>query len=312
MFNENFLLVEGKNSKEVHMKLSVLDLGEQPMKSKGETFNEVMKLAKDLRRVFPSYLGFMLQTNSEYISSEEFSQYKTITEHERFGNLLNNTRKLYEKLAKFCEIENIQKPKTLEDPIDYSCMMNKSELVHKFKTPDELINILVSQSGLLAITEHEKVKGLAFDIQVLLQFPWFKDSVKIKKDGLDVYHMMKTRRLGSKNDPKKESTRALFLSWDLLREETVEKVKDYIQMSLDDSLEEVEDPIEYLKNQFESEWLESEKRRKEQILMADKFVLSFKVTEFVNQPGLFTCSHCGKHMKSKSGLTRHEKMCKVK
>ena len=71
------------------MKISVISLGEEPMKSKtenkGEKFKEIIELAKVLRSVFPSFVGLMLQTNSVYITSEEFKQYEDITKHERLG-----------------------------------------------------------------------------------------------------------------------------------------------------------------------------------------------------------------------------------
>jgi hypothetical protein len=184
------LRVEGKNKDEVFMKLSVVDLGEEPMKSKteqkGEKFKEIIELTKILRKYLPSFFGLMLQTSSEYISSEEFKQYEDITKHERLANLLHNVRNLYEKLNKFCEVEDIQKPKSLFGELDTSCLTNKSELVHKFKSPDQIIEMLMSNSTKIALTEHDKKQGVVFDYSTLTKFPWFDQSFNIKRDGVKV------------------------------------------------------------------------------------------------------------------------------
>ena len=306
------LRVEGKNKDEVFMKLSVVDLGEEPMKSKteqkGEKFKEIIELTKILRKYLPSFFGLMLQTSSEYISSEEFKQYEDITKHERLANLLHNVRNLYEKLNKFCEVEDIQKPKSLFGELDTSCLTNKSELVHKFKSPDQIIEMLMSNSTKIALTEHDKKQGVVFDYSTLTKFPWFDQSFNIKRDGVKVYSKMRTRQLSS----DKESKKAVFLCLDFLKEATKEKIKDYIMEDESDLNEETEvDPIVALECAFGLECVEHERQKKERFVLADQFVLGLATVNHTTNETLYKCD-CGFVAKSKSGLTRHNKRCKQK
>lgn len=318
------LKVEGKNKAEIYQKLSVIDLGEEPMsrsdsESKGEKITEIFKLAKVVRKLLPSFFGLMLQVCGSYISAREFEAYKEITNHERLGNILKNVKKLYDKLNEFCEEENIEKPKSLKNKLDTSCLTNKSELALKFKNPEQIVEVLMAMELRIVITEHKSKEGIAFSYKSLAKLPWYYQSISnFKKDGLKVYSKMRTRQL----DPNKLETSAAFLSFESLRPEVIEKIKDYSHAVSDDDSETAEpgtgrgqvDLRVIIQENFESECRDYETIKLDRIVLAEQYVLSLGNQKFDSETAKpkYKCKDCGFIAKSKGGLTTHVKKCKKK
>ena len=194
------------------------------------------------------------------------------------------------------------------------CLTNKSELVHKFKTPDQIVQILVSQDCKIVLTEHEKQEGIAFDFSVLNKFPWCGKSLSITKDGVKVYTKMRTRQLSS----SAKETKAAFLSFEFLKETSIEMIRDHVKIDVsdecDDIVDIVVDPQDIIANFFESECAEHERVKKERFLLAEKYVIDLvknSSVEIVKSSG-FKCTSCEFVAKSKGGLTKHNKKCKPK
>ena len=297
------------------MKLSVIDLGEEPMSSKtankGEKFKLILDLTKVLRKYLPSYYGLMLSVCRDYISAEEFKLYENITKHERLGNLLKNVKNFYIKLNSFCELQQIVKPISLDSELDTSCLTNKSELVLKFKTPDQVVQILMSENSEIAVTEHEDVQGIAFDSTCLKKFPWYRKSLNIVRNEIKVCTKMRTRQLSS----NKEASRAMFLRLDFLKEDSVEKLTAYIERRASENRVDLhEDPVEVIRNFYVSEIAEHERLRRERFQLADQFINNLVNDEFESETVIqvFKCTSCGLITKSKGGLTKHFKKCKKK
>ena len=317
------LKVEGKNKAEIYQKLSVIDLGEEPMsrsdsESKGEKFKEIFKLTKVVRKFLPSFFGLMLQVCGSYISTREFKAYEEITKHERLGNILKNVNKLYEKLNKFCEEENIEKPNSLENKLDTSCLTNKSELALKFKNPEQVVEVLMAKELKIVLTEHKSKEGIAFSFKSLAKFPWYYQSISnFKKDGIKVYSKMRTRQL----DPDKpEATSAAFLSFESLRPEVIEKIKDYAQAVNEDDSESDEtgpgqvDPEVNILEDIESECKDYENTKMDRFCLAEQYILSLgnQIIDSETETTKHKCKYCGFIAKNKGGLTFHVKRCKKK
>ena len=319
--NENItdLRVEGRNKMEIFRKLSVIDLGEETMSksntaNKSEVFQEIFEQTRILRKHLPSFFGMMVQVCGDYITPEQFQVYDSITKHERLGNILKNCANLHEKLNKFCESEIIEKPSSLASDLDTSCLTNKSELVHKFKSPDEIVKILISQESKIVITEHEGKEGIAFDVKDLDKFPWCVKSLSAKKDGVKVYPRMRTRQLTTARE-----TKAAFLGFDFLKESSVNLISDYIKKSellelMDESEEIVLSPIELVAQAFELDCQQYERLRKERCLMAENYIISLAEKVPVNtvKSRVLKCSNCNFTARSKGGLTRHTNNNKCK
>ena len=316
------LRVEGKNKDEVFQKLSVIDLGEHPMSSsntenRAEKFKQILELTKVVRKFLPSFFGLMLQVCSEYITPEEFKLYNEITKHERLANILKNVKNLHDHLNKFCEVEAIEKPKSLQNKVDTSCLTKKSELVNKFKTPEQVVEFLMSNGNKIVLTEHSQTQGIAFCFKSLTKFYWFEKSLNVKKDGVKVFSKMRTRLLSTDQEGKL----AAFLSFDCLREAVIEKIKSYIGVEVENNSDEVDqlDPKQVIVNFFHSELMEYERCKKERFDIAEQFVkkmqvhvktVSQSVSEIDDKSK--ECKDCGYVAKSKRGLTQHIRKCKKK
>ena len=319
------LRVEGKNKTEIHQKLSVIDLGETPMSSsnkenKVETLEELIKLTKVVRKFLPSFYGLMLRVCGKYITPLEFKQYEDVTAHERLANILKNAKNLHEMLNKFCEQENIVKPESLAAPVDTSCLTNKSELVHKFKTPDQIVDILMSKSIKMCVTEHDQKQGIVFPYKVLTDYPWFGQSFSREVDGVKVFSKMRTRQLSSNSD----SSVGAFLSFNFLKESAVIMIKEYVRNDDEDVTSEsfVEDtsstsdvvlqPKEIVANFVKFEFAEREKQKKVRFQLAEQYTsdLANKINVTNSNVPKHKCNVCGLVTKSKGGLTNHKKKCK--
>jgi len=327
--NENItdLRVEGKNKMEIFRKLSVIDLGEETMSksntaNKGEVFKDIIEQTRVVRKHLPSFLGMMFQVCGDYITPEQFQVYDTVTKHERLANILKNCANLHDKLNKFCESEFIEKPNSLASDLDTSCLTNKSELVHKFKSPDEIVKVLVSQKSKIVTTEHEGQEGIAFDVKDLDKYPWCIKSLSAKKDGVKVYPRMRTRQLTSARE-----TKAAFLGFDFMREASLKLIRDYLKNTellelleeseeTEETVETVLSPKELIAQAFELDCMHYQKLKKERFLMAEKYITSLadKVSVNTAKSGGFICSSCNFVARSKGGLTRHtnNKKCKPK
>ena len=310
--------MEGRNKDEVYQKLSVIDLGESPMSSsstenRAERFKEVLEQTKIIRKFLPSFFGLMLQVCSKYITPEEFKLYDELTKHERLANILKNVKNLHQELNKFCEIEAIEKPKSLLNEVDTSCLTNKSELVNKFKTPEQVVEFLMSNGNKIALTEHDRKQGIAFSFKSLTKFYWYERSLNIKKNGEKVYSKMRTRVLSVNQES------AAFLRFDHLKEAVVEKIKSYVAVEKNDDESEHLNPKEAIANFFYAELTEYERCKKERFDLAEQFVknlqiyvetVSHSVAEIEDKS--MECKDCGYVAKSKRGLTQHIRSCKKK
>ena len=317
------LKVEGRSKDEIFSKFSVISLGEEPMRSinsKGQKFKEILEMSQKIRKHLPSFYGVMLQVCGSYITAEEFRQFEEITKHERLGNILKNVKNLHSVLVNFCEAENVQKPKSLQNKLNTICLTIKSELSHKFKSPGSVAEFLMLNNFKIALTHHNSREGVAFDFHPITRFPWFSDTFSLVKDGCKVFSKMRTRQL----HPDKAETSAAFLSFDFLNETAVEKLKEYViqsqnsdgadsDVSMGGSADETMDPVDSIIKHFESECLEYERIRLERFHMAEEHVQSL----FNIRPDLsdqqdkskWKCK-CGFVAKSKGGLTNHSKMSK--
>ena len=302
------LRVEGTNKDEIYRKFSVIDLGEQPMgqSSKGnkaEKIREAFELTKVIRKYLPSYYGLMLSVCGKYITPDQLSEYSDITKHERLGNILQNVKNFHEKLNVFCDKKVIVKPESIENKLDTSCLTNKSELVFKVKSPDQIVEILISNGVQLIITEHDQKQGLAFELRSLSKYPWCKESLKFKKDGVQVFNKMRSRQLGEKQ------SWCLFLAFDCLRSAQVEKIEEYVQSNEDIEIDEDVDPRITIAESFESACLRYDVIKKQRFIMADKYIKD--LTQFVQTQSETStkCVHCGFVARSKRGLTQHSRRC---
>ena len=300
------LKVEGKNKEEVYRKLSVIDLGEEPMKSntekKGEKFKEVIEQTKIIRKSLPSFFGLILKTNMEYISCEDFKKFEQITKHERLANILNNVENLQKELKKFSdnEVEDIDVPKSLlSQPPDTSCLTSKSQLVLKLKSPDKILELLISTGANIIMTEHDKKLGVAFDFSSLTKYPWFMPTFIEKKNGSKVFPKMRTRQLSS----DKTEQKAAFVSLDILKEATINKVNEYLK---ERELELEIDPIELLQKSFKEECKEHYRLKSARFQLVEQFLLEEINKKDSAKAPSFKCSNCDFRARNKGGLTRHK------
>ena len=317
------LLVEGKNKTEIYMKLSVIDLGEKPMSStnienKGDTFKELMNQTKVVRKFLPSFFGMMLQICGVYITQDEFKLYEDVSKHERLGNILKNTKNLYDKLNRFCEQESIEKPESLLNPLDTSCLTNKSELKLKYKTPDQIVDILMDKGIKIALTDHNEKQGIVFCFKSLTDYPWFAQSFSLEVDNVKVFSKMRTRQLSS----NKESTVGAFVSFNSLKESVVDRIKESVKddnnatsddesdpsTSTIDSI--LVDPKVMVANFVEFEFSEHECQKQDRFKMADQYIVDMVNNRNAAQLAKFKCKVCKFVAKSKGGLTNHNKKCK--
>ena len=345
------LKVEGRNKDEVYKKISVVDLGETPMSSangefKAERRKDIMTLAVNLRNVLPSFMGLMLQVCHPFITNEEFKSYEDITKHERLGNILKNARKLQQKLDMYCDSRGIEKPKCLNNELDTSCLTNKSALVNRLKSTDQVVDYLLKINEKMVLTNHENQEGIAFDPRNLKSMPWFKDTFKVEVNGVKVYQKMRTRQLGEKAE-----IRAIFLGFQYLKNESIENVKEFIAKNDDVALQEdVEEAIveEFHVNATEEAIFEEfhvNDTENVQLLQGEALVYSsvVQLTDIINEECLYNanlrndrcrvvdryiekivnivqetaikrqqCPHCKFVAKSKGGLTNHMKSCRKK
>jgi len=300
------LRVEGRNKNEVYQKLSVIDLGEKQMSSDGnkiERIKDVLHLSKVIRSVLPSYFGLILQVCGEYITPDQFEEFKDVTSHERMANILKNAQNFHETLTKFCESVPIEKPNCLQTPLDTSCLTNKSELVLKFKNPEQIVNMLMSTGSEIALSEHDQKKGIVFNPKSLGNYPWVKESLSWKRDGEKIYQKMRTRKLSSEG----ESTSAVFLKFEFLNSSVVDKIKEFAKKSVEN------DPKVVIANSFVIECKRYEELKKEHFDMAETFVndqVNLRAGgELSKVKTIHKCVHCDHVYKSKRGLTQHMKKC---
>ena len=212
--------------------------------------------------------------------------------------MLHNVKNLCDKLTKFCEVEQIDLPKSLEGELDFSCMTDKSELVHRYKSPDQIINILISHNVKTAPTMHEEKKGVVFDYSQLTKFPWFYKSFRIKKDGQAVYCKMRTRQLTMDRVNKM----GYFISFDFLREASIEKISEYVK---NEEVLEEDEPGKSLENAFKKECYEHLRLKKERALLDEGSLMD--LVSGKNLETVYKCESCGFVAKNKGGLTRHVK-----
>lgn len=307
------LKVEGKNRDEIYMKFSVLDLGEEPLgncSDKEENFKKILEMTKVIRKNLPSFLGLMLQASGKFISQDEFHQYREITKHERLANLLKNVKNVFDKLGQFCELENVVKPRSLR-VLDVSSLTNKSELVLRVKTPEQLAEFLISQEIKIVLTEHKNFQGIAFEYKPFSKYPWFKQTMNFKKDGIDSFEKMRTRKLSGSGE---EGIKAAFLKFEILKENTVDKLKEMCKMQ--------EEPIEIdhedvVTKFFEEEFKSYDTARNHRIDVAMQFIVGSVQEQ--NSSGSdnrsgesLVCQNCNFVAKSKTGLKNHLNRCKKK
>ena len=280
--------------------------------NKGEKFKEIIEMTKVIRNCLPSFFGLILQMSGSYITAEEFKAYEEITKHERLGNILKNVKKLYEKLNMFCEAKNIAKPRSLENELDTSCLTNKSELSHKFKNPEQIVEFLMSNDLKISLTEHNSKEGITFLYKPLSQLPWFEDSISIKREGVRVFTKMRTRTLHR----SKAEMNAAFLSFEFLKPTVIEKIKNYVEKQNEFDQEEIdqEDPKVIIANHFESDCVEYERIKFERFCSAEQFVMCLRNLNSDSGPekAKFGCKYCTFVAKNKAGLTNHVKRCKYK
>ena len=317
------LKVEGKSKTEIFQKMSVIDLGEEPLsksvcENKGEKFKEILQLAKSIRKVFPSFCGLSLQICGSYITSEEFKEYSEITKHERLGNILKNCKKLYDELNRFCEKEPCEKPKSLKNKLDTSCLTNKSELTIKHRSPDQIAEILMATGVTIVVTKHGSVEGIAFDFRSLSSYSWFKATFDAKKDGVNVskFKKMRTRQL----NPEKIETSAAFVSFEHLTPALILKIKDYAvteddSAELDDSIDledQITDPKVIIAKRFDDERKEIKKVQEDRCGLAEKYIKRLVSNIKGLEKPQFPCVKCVFVSKSKGGLANHYRSCNPK
>ena len=325
--NENIhdIKVEGRNKEEIYQKFSVVDIGEKPMSSsncekKEEMIKVVLQNSKVLRSCLPSLYGVILQACGLFITSEELKEYEHVTGSERLANILKNCKNLHLKLKMFCEAEDIGQPKSIQEALNTSCLTSKSELSHKFRNPEQILEYIMDNKGEIAITHHESKEGITALFSNLIDLPWFEQSFNIKKNGIKVFQKMRTRRLIQIQS--KEPQLAFFLSFEFLKPGIIEQVKEYVTEE-DDEREDEEmedeeeqiDPRVVIANDFEASTGEYEKRRKERFSKVEDFVKSLVKLVTVDidaQVSKFACGSCGFVAKNKGGLTIHMKKCKKK
>lgn len=301
------LKVEGKNKDEIFIKMSVLDLGEEPLgncSDKEVIFKKVLEKFQKVRKYLPSFFGLMLQAAGKYISKEEFQMYQDITKHERLGNILKNVQNVFNKLRGFCEENSIDPPKSLTE-LDVSSLTNKSELVFKFKSPDKLAEFLISNDIEMVMTEHGNAEGVAFCDKSLAQYSWHAETMKTMKDGKPVFTRMRTRKLSG----SAEGRRAVFMRFEDLDQVTVVKLKNACQEASAETIEMQEtviEPKDIVAKFFEMECELYDKRRKESEETAIKFIFS------CSNLNSLACKFCKFVAKSKTGVKNHENKCKKK
>ena len=293
-------------------------MGEIPIGSpaegkKSEKIQEVLKWAKELRNNLPSFFGLILQICGQFITEDEFKEYKNIvTNHERLGNILKNAKNLHIKLADFCEAELIIKPKCLQSKLSTVCLTNKSELALKFKHPDEVMEILMSHGAEVALTEHNQLIGVVFISKSIHKYPWCKDSLTVTKAGVDVFTRMRSRQLSA----GPESVRAMFVSFEFLRSAVIEKLKAYASESDDDDITVnlKEDPKVIVSKSFVSACARYEELKKERFTLAVNYMLGLAKENLgeSREVSSIKCDQCGFTAKTKRGLTQHIKKCKKK
>jgi len=301
------LKVEGKNKDEIFSKFSVLDLGEEPLvcsDNKGHLLKKILELCKSLRKCFPSFSGLMLQACGKYITREEFQSYSDLTSHERLGNLLKNVKNIFDKLAKFCEVKEIVKPKCLIK-LDVSPLTMKSELVHKFKTPEQLSEILISQKVRMVQTQHNDVAGIAFSYLQLSLNPWFKDTLDYSIDGVPVYAKMRSRRLASQSGA--EGRRVAFLKFELLKSDTVKRLKEECIAQEPEKYE----PSVLVASYFSQQCKQYESTRMKCQQLAVQCILKYKeINKYIGSSD--QCMFCSLVCKSSAGLKNHLRKCQKK
>ena len=207
--------VEGKSKTEVHQKFSVIDLGESPLSestcdNKSEMFKIILQQAKVIRQVLPSFFGLSLQMCGSYITSEQYNEYNEVTTYSRLANILKNAANLYEKLRIFCEQEHIEKPRSLKNKLDTSCLLTKSELSIKYLSPDQVVEFLIANGVQVILTVHNNMEGIAFDYRPLTVHLWFDETFKSKRNGVKMFCHMRTRQLNLDKSSSSE-TQAAFV-----------------------------------------------------------------------------------------------------
>ena len=307
--NENIrdLKVEGKNKDEIFFKFSVLDLGEEPLISsdnKEHLLKKILELFKVLRKFFPSFSGLMLQACGKYITREEFQSYSDLTKHERLGNLLKNVKNIFDRLVKFCEVKVIEKPKCLIE-LDVSPLTLKSELVHKFKTPDQLSEILILQKVKMVQTQHNDVIGIAFSYLQLSRNPWFKETFEHSIDGVLVYSKMRSRRLAGQSGG--EGRRVAFLKFEILKPDTVKRLKEECKAQEPEKYE----PSVLVASYFEQQCKQYESTRMKCQQLAIQFIHKYKEINS-NVASADKCKFCSQVCKSSAGLKNHLRRCSKK
>merc|ERR1719470_506305 len=93
-----------------------------------------------------------------------------------------------------------------------------------------------------------------------------------------------------------------FISFDFLREESIDKINEYI--TNEEVLEE-DEPDKSLENSFKKECFEHQRQKKERALLDEKFLMD--LVNVKNPENIYKCESCGFVAKNKGGLTRHVK-----
>ena len=74
---------------------------------------------------------------------------------------MKNVKNVFDSLAQFCVDKEIEKPRSLT-VLDVSSLTGKSELAIKFKSPDHIGQMLISEGIKTVLTDHNGLEGVAF------------------------------------------------------------------------------------------------------------------------------------------------------
>ena len=316
--------VEGRNKEEVYKKMSVIDLGEVPMsksnmETRAENRKKVIMEAKFLRKCLPSFLGCMLQVCGQYITSEEFKMYEDVTKHERLGNILKNVQKLHSKLNDFCDREGVDKPKSLENNVCHSCLLSKSVLANKYKSPDQIADLLLKNGMQFVFTQHNGKEGIAFDVNLMKEFSWYRDTFESVVDDVKVFEKMRTRQLNTGRHEKW----AHFLSLGHLKPGSINELKNHaaiLEANLDHDVPEeiLVTPLNRITNDrsvitqvYVEEFRVLDQERRNRCLSFDIFITVQSADKMLDSEK-YKCKFCKFIAKSKGGLANHSRSCKKK
>ena len=64
----------------------------------------------------------------------------------------------------------------------HRCLSNKSVLANKFKSPDQIADLLLKNGMQFAFTQHNGKEGIAFDVNLMKEFSWYRDTFELVVD----------------------------------------------------------------------------------------------------------------------------------